>query len=108
MPRDGKNLQMQLNFEKRNLKSCNGSLHFIRKWPKWQILCISSEKQNMKIRFFFLDCRKRRHRRRSRGTVTYTGNKQSDVRHIPQQFTKLYQSRINRQCGHKFCDNSKQ
>ena len=31
---------MQLNFEKRNLKSCNGSLRFIRKASKWQIfLC---------------------------------------------------------------------
>ena len=28
---------MQLNFEKRNLKSCNGSLRFIRKGSKWQI-----------------------------------------------------------------------
>ena len=36
LTRDGKKLQMQLNFEKRNLKSCNGSLGFIRKWPKWQ------------------------------------------------------------------------
>ena len=38
--RDRKKLQMQLNFEKRNLKSCNGSLRFIRKGSKWQIfLC---------------------------------------------------------------------
>ena len=28
---------MQLNFEKRNLKSCNGSLRFIKKGSKWQI-----------------------------------------------------------------------
>ena len=33
-------LQMQLNFEKRNLKSCNGFLRFIRKRSKWKIfLC---------------------------------------------------------------------
>ena len=37
MTRDRKKLQMQLNFEKRNLKSCNGSLRFIRKGSKWQI-----------------------------------------------------------------------
>ena len=38
--RDRKKLQMQLNFEKRNLKSWNGSLRFIRKGSKWQIfLC---------------------------------------------------------------------
>ena len=40
MSRDRKKLQMQLNFEKRNLKSCNGSLRFIEKRSKWQIfLC---------------------------------------------------------------------
>ena len=38
MSRDRKKLQMQFNFEKRNLKSCNGSLRFIRKGSKWQIL----------------------------------------------------------------------
>ena len=40
MTRDRKKLQMQLNFEKRNLKSCNGSLRFIKKGSKLQIfLC---------------------------------------------------------------------
>ena len=36
MTRDRKKLQMQLNFEKRNLKSCNGSLRYLRKGSKWQ------------------------------------------------------------------------
>ena len=37
MTRDRKKLQIQLNFERLNLRSCNGPLRFIRKGPKWQI-----------------------------------------------------------------------
>ena len=36
MTRDGKKLQMQINFQKQTLKSCNGSLRYKRKGPKWQ------------------------------------------------------------------------
>ena len=52
MTRGRKKMQMQLNFGKQNLKSCNGSLRFINDKFFYAILCVCYNLMQFNFSYF--------------------------------------------------------